>query len=235
MTTLLAEPGADNIWASMPGWGIVADLTPPELSAARNLHVLRKRLGISLVIVLVLCVVGYVSASRQSSAANRELAASQATTSTLNAQNSKFSNVVDLQSSTDSIVNQVSTLMATDVDVATFIEKVQSAAPAGTAFTSVAVTLSGGSSGGTAGIAGTEPVIGTLTLSGTSNRMVDVATYVTALQGLTGVVNVIPSTNSASKAGGRATWAITAQISDQLYSHRFKAAPASSSGAVGGH
>ena len=233
MTTLLADPGADNIWASMPGWGIVADLTPPELSAARNLHVLRKRLGIALVAVLLLCVVGYVWASRQASAADDQLAASQATTARLNAQNNKYSKVVELQSTTDSVTNQISALMATDVDVATVVERVEGAAPKGTTFTSFALTLSGGGSAGTTGVVGTEPLIGTLTLAGSSNQMVDVATYVTALGRLSGVVNVIPATNSATKAGGRATWSITAQLTDAVYTHRYQAAAASST--AGGH
>ncbi|WP_375496746.1 hypothetical protein [uncultured Jatrophihabitans sp.] len=236
MTTLLAEPGADNLWASMPGWGIVADLTPPELVAARSLRVLRKQLAAALALVVLLCAAGYVWAARQTSAAEDQLAASQVTTARLNAENAKYSDVVNLQSATSAITNQLSTLMSTDVDVAGFIERMRAAAPAGTTFTSVALTFNaaaGATSAGTVG--GTAPAIGTLSLSGVSRRMVDVASYVTALQGLAGVVNVIPSTNSATKSGGRATWSITAQLTDKLYTHRFKAAATNTGNAGGGH
>ena len=233
MTTLIAEPGADNLWASMPGWGIVADLTPPELVATRSLRVLRKQLAAALVLVVLLCAAGYVWAAHKTSMADDQLATSQATTARLNAENSKYSNVVALESATDSITNQLATLMADDVDVATFVQKIGDAAPTGTSFTAISVTFSTGQPATTDGPT-TGTSIGTLTLSGTSDRMIDVATYVTALQSVTGIVNVIPSTNSAGAGGARATWSITAELTDKLYTHRFKAASASDS-TTGGH
>ena len=233
MTTLLAEPGAENLWASMPGWGIVADLTPPELAAARNLRTLRKQLAGALVLVLLLCVAGYVWAGQRTASANDQLATSQATTARLNAQNAKYAGVVNLENATRNIQAQISTLMATDVDVAGFIKRIRAAAPAGTTFTAVGLTLSPTAAPAPDATAGTAPVIGTLTLSGTSTRMVDVASYVTALQGQAGVVNVIPATNSATTTGGRATWSITAQLSNKLYTHRFTTAPSAGSSAGG--
>ena len=233
MTTLIAEPGADNLWASMPGWGIVADLTPPELVAARSLRVLRKQLAAALVLVVLLCAAGYVWAAQRTSAADDQLATSQATTAQLNAQNSKYSNVVALQSATDSVTNQVATLMSGDVDVATLVQHVAAAAPAGTSFTSISITFSTGQAAA-AGAATTDATIGTLTMSGTSNRMVDVASYVTTLQGVTGVIDVVPSSNSATNAHGRATWAITGELTDKLYTHRFKTV-ATSTSTAGGH
>lgn len=221
MTTLLAEPGPDNLWASMPGWGIVADLTPPELVAARSLRVLRKQLAAALVLLVVLCAAGYVWAGQRTSGADNQLATSQATTARLNAENAKFANVVNLQNATRSIQGQIASLMSTDVDVAGFITRIRAAAPVGTTFTTVGLTLNPAAAPSTPSTVGTAPTIGTLTLSGTSTRMVDVASYVTALQGQPGVVNVIPATNSATKAGGRATWSITAQLTDKLYTHRF--------------
>lgn len=233
MTTLLAEPGADNLWASMPGWGIVADLTPPELVAARSLRVLRKQLGAALVLVVLLCAAGYVWAGQRTSAAEDQLATSQATTARLNAQNAKYSNVTQVQSATTSITGQIATLMASDVDVAGFVGRVRAAAPAGTTFTAFGVNLTSAAAP-TTPIVGTSPIIGTLSLSGTSRRMVDVASYVTALSSVAGVVNVVPATNSATNSSGPATWSITAQLTEELYTHRFKAA-SSTGTTAGGH
>ena len=43
MTAAIATSG-QQLWSTMPGWGIVADLTPPELIASRRLRLLRKLL-----------------------------------------------------------------------------------------------------------------------------------------------------------------------------------------------
>jgi type IV pilus assembly protein PilN len=234
MTTSVEETKDDKIWAEMPGWGIFADLTPPELIALRGLRVLRKQLGFALAVVVLLCVAGYVWAGRKSSAADDRLAASQATTTVLTAQNAKYASLLTLQHATQLANTQVSTLMATDVDVASFVRRLHAVAPAGTVLTAVNVTLAAvGDAGTPAGPA--DPAVGTVTLSGTSNRMIDVASYVTALLKLQGVVNVIPATNSTSTARSRATWAITLQLTDKLYSHRFDATTANPRTGGGGH
>ena len=67
MTTLMARPGnGDTLWASMPGWGIVADLTPPELVESRRLKALRKLIAVCLgAVVLLLRAAGYALRLRQ--------------------------------------------------------------------------------------------------------------------------------------------------------------------------
>ena len=61
--TTHAQP--NQPWSSMPGWGIVADLTPPELIASRHLKVLRKWIVLGLVVLVVACVAGYVLAAQK--------------------------------------------------------------------------------------------------------------------------------------------------------------------------
>ena len=58
MTTISSPT---QVWNTMPGWGIVADLTPPELIASRRLAVIRKALlsGLIFLTVLLLCGYGY--------------------------------------------------------------------------------------------------------------------------------------------------------------------------------
>ena len=60
--TTHAQP--NQPWNGMPGWGIVADLTPPELIASRHLKVLRKWIVLGLVVLVLACVAGYVSTAR---------------------------------------------------------------------------------------------------------------------------------------------------------------------------
>ena len=61
-------PAPVQLWSTMPGWGIAADLTPPELINSRALKTMRKWLGAGLVVLLLACVGGYVAAARQRSA-----------------------------------------------------------------------------------------------------------------------------------------------------------------------
>ena len=49
MTTLLDPPAAQPApWSVMPGWGVVVDLTPPELIDLRRLRGLRRAIAIGL-------------------------------------------------------------------------------------------------------------------------------------------------------------------------------------------
>ena len=220
MTTLLSTTPTDTPWSAMPGWGIVADLTPPELIATRGLRVLRRRIVAALVLILLLCAGGYVWAAAKDNAADDRLTASRATTTRLTAQKNKYSGIVALQTATQGVFSQISSLMTGDVDIADFVAKLHDAAPSGTTLLTTNVTLSTTNSAD-ATTPTSEPTVGSATMSGTSRRMVDVAAYVTALQSVPGVVNVVPSTNSASRNGSRATWTITFQLTTKIYSHRF--------------
>ena len=65
MTAVLIATGQPDSWGGMPGWDVVADLTPPELINMRWLGVLRRRIAAGLVLVVVLLrAVAYVYAVR---------------------------------------------------------------------------------------------------------------------------------------------------------------------------
>ena len=55
---MTATPPPAQLWSTMPGWGIAADLTPPELINSRALKTLRKWLGAGLVVLLLACIAG---------------------------------------------------------------------------------------------------------------------------------------------------------------------------------
>lgn len=228
MTALLAESTSANLWAAMPGWGIVADLTPPELVEMRRLTVLRKYMTLALATVVLLCVGGYFWAGAKTATADDRLAAANAGTAPLTAANAKYADVVALQDATHQVNSQIASLMASDVDVAAFVLKLQQAAPKGTTLTTLTVTLAAPSAAAPNGLT-TDPVIGAVTIAGNSRRMVDVASYVTALQDLRGVTAVVPSSNTAA-TNATAAWTIALQMTDKLYSHRFD--PAATTGDV---
>ncbi len=229
MTTLMTRPGdRDGLWSSMPGWGIVADLTPPELTESRRLKVLRKLIALCLGVVIVLCAAGFGLAYTKSSAASDSLDAANARTTSLTREQHKFNNVTQIQAATKSIDTQIATLMTSDVDAAALLSTVRAALPGSMSLTSVNVTLAAGPGGSpaattpsldTSGL----PTIGTLTLNGSAQTLTDLATYVRKLVTLRGLVNVVPSSNTAGTTGAGAQWTVTMQLTDQLYTHRYDA------------
>lgn len=220
--TATATPHAEGtLWGSMPGWGIVTDLTPRELVDARRLKGLRKLIGAALALVVVLCAAGYVSASLKGSSASDALSAAQSRTGQLMDEQRQYAKVTQIQAATDSVNTQIESLTATDVDVALLIGRIRGALPGSMSVTSISVTMSGAS-----GDTETAPsldssghaTVGTVTLAGTSQHLIDLADFVTALSSLRGVVNVVPASNTTGTAG-TAQWNVTLQVTDTLYTH----------------
>ena len=82
-----------------PGWGIAADLIPPELINARQLKVLRKLLALGVVALLIACAGGYYLAARENSSATSALASVQDRTAQLQAEGRGYADVVAIQGS----------------------------------------------------------------------------------------------------------------------------------------
>jgi hypothetical protein len=236
MTAILDRPVAGDLWGSMPGWGIVADLTPPELVAARRLKLLKKLIAVGLALVVVLCAGGYALAYVNHSSAAQALDAASARTAAFTAEQAKYARVTEILAATQSVNGQIATLMADDVDMADLLIKLRSVLPGTMSLASITATVNGAADGGvssdntnasldTSGRA----VIGSVTLTGAAQRIVDVSTYVSSLVSLPGVVNVVPTSNAAGAPGG-VQWNITLQITDQLYTHRYTAAASAGGG-----
>ena len=226
MTSQLKDSaGAPAPWSAMPGWGVVADLTPPELIEMRRLKVLRKVIGAALVVVVALFVGGFVFAMFRESGAEDKLASTRAEGTSLARATGRYSAVTELQQTTQSIDAQVMQLMTTEVDVSGFIGKVRSSAPNTVSITSLNVSLTGQNAAGAPTPSSTPgstdaAVIGTVTLSGTARRMADLATYIEALQKTRGITNVLPASNTAS-TGGTASWSVTLSLTDKLHTHKY--------------
>src|SRR4051794_7261014 len=99
MTATLASPS--QIWNSMPGWGIVADLTPSELIVARRIKTIQKLIvaGLALILILLGGLFGY--ALLHSHTASSDLAVEQDRSQVLIAGQSKYSGVTQVQASID--------------------------------------------------------------------------------------------------------------------------------------
>ena len=214
---------------SMPGWHVVADLTPPELIAARRLKVVRLLVLIVVVIVAAACGGGYYLARQQAAAAAADLEAAQATSTTLQAQQRSFAGVTALQGTLDAVRSQIATLLAGDVDFAKLLGDIGAALPPGMTIDQAAVTItlptatgrSGSADAGGASALDASGVthIGTVTLAGTGQTLEDLPVFIQHLGAIDGVFDPYPLTNQVVEAG--TTYSVQITVTDARLSHAF--------------
>lgn len=226
-----------QLWNSMPGWGIAANLIPPEVIAARRIAAIRKMIITGLVAVVVLAAAGYAYAFMQQRQAQSQLSAAQAQTTALETSQQRYSQVVTLAGSIAQVKTQLAALMADDVDAAKLVDDVAAQLPPKSTITQLQLSLdaasqqaagtsSSGSStstGGGALDASGEQHIGTLTLNGSTGSLSEVAGYANALAKLPGVVSVYPTSEGTSTGTAGVTFTIDLTLTDQLLTHRYDA------------
>jgi len=207
-----------------PSWTIVADLTPRELLESRELKVLHRTIAACLAGVLALCMAGFVASLLDHHSQAAALNAAETEARTLATEQRSYVDVTDLQARTSDLTAKLSGLTANAVDVAALVTQARAALPHTVALTSVTVTVAA-TQPNTSGLASTAlsttpGQIGTVTLTGTAQHLVDLAGYVTALSALPGVIDVVPDSNRSGTQGLAGSWSITLAFTDALYLHR---------------
>jgi len=226
MTALLSSSLPPRVWNAMPGWGIAADLTPPELVAMRRLRMLRKLIAGGLAFVVVLCIAGYAYAWNQHSDASSARDNATAHNSQLTAQQNRYSGVTQIEGAVSSVQGQISSLMKTDVDVTKFVTAVRGALPGTMAITQFGITFNAANAAaGVPQVVGGSTVIGKATLSGTGRTLSDLSTFLDKLGAIPGIVNLVPGSNAAGEHGAT-QFSLTFDLTDALYSHRYDASKA---------
>ncbi len=228
MTAVLERSDSPSQWGSMPGWSIVADMTPPELINLRWLAVLRRRILAVLVLVAVLCGAAYFYAWSRNDAANADAAAASDETFSLMHASSSYAGITRIESTVSAINTQIAGVMTSDIDLAHVIAAIRQALPASMTIQSLSVTINPGTTTAAAGLdASGHAQIGTVSIGGGGRSLDDLPTFVERLTMIPGFINVLPSSNQV--LGKVASFSLTAQLTDQLYSHRFDASK------TGGH
>ena len=208
----------------LPGWYIVADLTPPELVVLRRVAVLRRRVLLGLVAVVALCIatyalafVGHSRAAAESNAADDETAGLLRSTRT-------YAPITQAESAIARLDTQVASVMAADVDAPSVLAEIRSALPASMSLTQVSLVLdTSDPTAGTDGLQATgRPTIGTLTISGSGRSIDDLPAFIDRLSQVTGLVDVLPTSNQV--VDGATQFSLTASLTDQLRSHRYDVA-----------
>ena len=230
MTTVLhrpapPEPGRE-VWNAMPGWGIAANLTPPELIVSRRLRRVQERLVIAALVIIMLAAGGYAYAFWQVHTAQGGLQSANARTTQLRQQEAQYSIVTTLQGNIGSVRHHIQTLMTDDVDVSTLLAQVERAQPAGVAITQLTLSMDGSSAGpgsadGQSLDTSGQVHVGQISLQGTGRSLDDASAYVVALAKLPGVVDVFPTSNVTQAIGTQ--FDLTVNLTDSLLSHRFDA------------
>jgi hypothetical protein len=224
MTTLVKP---NQIWNSMPGWGIVADLTPPELIAARKLKLFRKLFLAGFTLLLVLVVGCYALAVMAHGSAASDLASEQTRTSQLTAQQRQYQGAVQVQGSIDQVQTQLAGLLTNDVDTATLIGQLRTKLPAAMTLNQLTITINSGatagaqSTGAAALDASGSTHIGSVTIAGSAKKISDVSAYVDALGTVAGVVSPYPASSTSS--GHVVSWTVQLTLTAQLLTHRYDA------------
>ena len=209
----------------MPGWGIAADLTPPELTNSRQIGVMRKWIGAGLIALLVLLTGAYLYAMHQHSAASDALNKVEARSTTLQKEAGRYGGVTKIQADVTQIQGQIATLMASDVDVVKLMDEIANRLPASMHIDSESISISpaGVASAGASGLDTSGLArIGDLRITGTSKSLDDLPAFIDKLKVLPGVVDVLPTSNAVGEHG--AAFTLTIGLNSALVSHRFDAA-----------
>jgi len=222
-------------WATRPGWGIAVDLTPGEVVQARNVKIHQRLIGLAL-LVLVALVAGVVLLVQDArSSAEDDYANAQLKTTQLTAETQQYAVLTTMQRIIDDTATQASTLMAQDVDFVNLMARIRTALPPELELTTATVTLSPpvqaaapAADGTTAPVPTGPQIIGSVTLAGTGGKIRQVTPFVSVLNHLRGVVDVIPTSIGKSEDGINFT--LTMNITDELYTHRYDVAPAAAQG-----
>jgi Tfp pilus assembly protein PilN len=211
----------------MPGWGIVANLIPPELLQARRARALRKLVTAVLCLLLVLAGAGTGYAMYRSHQAAQSLAAEQSRTSQLVQEKNRYSAVTQIQGDVAQVKTQLATLMGMDVDSAALIDAVLKQLPVGASVTQMALTIAeptptaANNNGASALDTSGQSHIGTITISGQALTVTDVALFVTRLNTLKGLVSPYPTANTVNDTGVQFT--VQLAVNDSVLSHRYDA------------
>ncbi|GAA3384546.1 PilN domain-containing protein [Cryptosporangium minutisporangium] len=203
-----------------------ANLLPPEVVQQRQVGRIRLIVLAALGTVLVLLAAWYALAHWQSARQEEKLAAAETEAIGLRQQMRAYSELINAQTQSTQINNQLSTLLATDVQWSTLLARLRAAAPRGLELTGVSIALTdpttGGSSTTTAsGLPSSDgkTPIGSLTINGTSTTKSAIAGYVDSLGKVSGVGNVLLAGVTDQEDGSNFT--LRADLSPTLLSHHY--------------
>jgi Tfp pilus assembly protein PilN len=215
-------PQEARCWAGMPGWGIAADLTPPEVLTARRAKAVRRLVLVALTGVLVLCAGVSVLGFRHTASAAGALHSEQARSASLRAQQQRYADVIRVQGTLGSVRGQLATLLAGDVDFGALAAAVDGARPAAVRLSQVTAVLTPTTGVGVpatpSGLGSLDNSgrqhLGSLTITGTASSISGIARYTDRLGRVRGAVAADPVSEQRTAGGVQFTIELT--LTDSL-------------------
>ena len=214
-----------RLWTIRPGWGIAANLTPPELVSSYRLRRLQERIVLAVCLVALFAAGGFAYGFWRSHQASNDLQTAQSRATSLQHQIARYGSVTRIQGSVSQVRTQLASLLSDDVDVATLMGRIQAARPGGVAITTLTISLDGAgtstNSSATSGSLDTSGAehIGTIEIDGTGRQIDDLPKFVDAVAAIPGFVDVLPTSNATQAVGTK--FALTVTLTDKLLTHRF--------------
>jgi hypothetical protein len=223
MTAIADEPAV----ALHPGWGIAAELMPPEILDGRRAKVIQRLMVLGLAGLLAICALSYGAVRLAGHGPAADLKKVNAQTVQLQQQQRSYNNVVRIKGQISAANSQLAALMASDTDIAQAVTATLGAAPIGTTIDqlSVAINAAGGQATAATGAGaanldtGTAAHIGTISISGVTPQLTDVAAYVDSLAAVPGIAVPYPGTSSVGPKG--TNFSIQVVVTSVLHSSRF--------------
>jgi len=222
-----------SLWNTMPGWGITANLLPPEVIHTRRVRVIRKRMVALSILAILLCVAGYGLAMVRTRSAEHAVTAELSRTAGLLHEQQKYAQVAQIQGTTAQVQTQIAGFMTNDVDFAALTNSLHTDLLPGMALTQLTIDLPvvkanlSGQTAAAAAVGGLDTSgqahIGVISLTGTAAHISDVSSYVDKLNQLPGLVDVFPTSNQSD--GKSVKFTIQVALTSALLTHKYVSKP----------
>jgi Tfp pilus assembly protein PilN len=212
------------------------NLLPAEIAAAREVRKIQRRIVAGLAAVVVAAVGGYGYYWFDASKAASSLADEQQTLATMRVQQQKYSELPQIQVTTQNIDSTLEAVMVNDVAWDRYLDALSASVPAGVVLTTLTVSLDdvvpnsagGGPADVTTGSLDTsgQPHIGMLTVSGHAPDHDTVAGWATTLKGIDGfLVPYVLGSREVVGGLGQIEFTIQVTVGADVRTHRYDPTP----------
>jgi Tfp pilus assembly protein PilN len=199
-------------------------LLPVEVIERKKFKELKRRLLLAGAVVIAVVLIGYALATVSLTTVQSQLAAAQATTAQLVAQQSRYSSVTKVNNDITAIQQSQKTATAQEILWAPYLLTIENSLPAGASISTFSATIDsplGVPAAGSTTVPLQGPRIATVQLTALMSQS-DVPGWLDTLPSLNGFVDATPNSVTASgSAAGPYTVSVTIHINSDAVSNRF--------------
>lgn len=228
MTAVMDRPKPKNAGPTLIGMSLPqVNLLPPEVRAKRGLKVLKRWLGVSLLVTLVLCVLAYGVSLMSAAAAQSDLVTAQDETARLQKEQQKYAEVPQVLNALASAKAARTLGMSTEVQWKSYLDAMTAVLPAGVSLESITVT---GATPMTAAAAPTSVLeaasVGQIQFNGRIDTLPNTAAWIDALNAVPGFSDAWVSASAITETDKTVYYTVTStvQVTNAAYAKRFAAA-----------